>query len=77
MRKILAAIGFALVTSALFAQPENNIYLLVRADDIGSFHSANVACIESYKNGIARSVELMAPCAWFGRTIISHPIVQS
>lgn len=48
-----------------FAFAQNEISLLVRADDIGSFHAANLGCIESYQNGIARSVELMAPCAWF------------
>jgi len=49
----------------VFAQNENQIYLLIRTDDIGSFHAANLACIETYQNGIAQSVELMAPCAWF------------
>jgi chitin disaccharide deacetylase len=41
------------------------IQLLIRADDIGSSHAANRACIEVYKNGIARSVEVMVNCAWF------------
>ena len=49
----------------VFAQNEDQIYLLIRTDDIGSFHAANLACIETYQNGIAQSVELMAPCAWF------------
>ncbi|NKB66148.1 MAG: ChbG/HpnK family deacetylase [Candidatus Latescibacteria bacterium] len=40
-------------------------YLLVRADDIGMAQSVNQACIQVYQNGIARSVELMAPCPWF------------
>lgn len=52
------------ITSSVLAQ-NNEIKLLVRADDIGSFHAANVACIESYQNGIARSVEIMPPCSWF------------
>ncbi|WP_073168403.1 polysaccharide deacetylase family protein [Tangfeifania diversioriginum] len=51
------------------AQNDNTIYLLVRADDIGSFHAANVGCIESYQNGIARSVELMPVCAWFPEAV--------
>ena len=51
------------------AQNENTIFLLVRADDIGSFHAANVGCIESYQNGIARSVELMPTCAWFPEAV--------
>ncbi len=45
----------------------SKIQLLVRADDIGSSHSANVACIESYKHGVVRSVELMVPCPWCGK----------
>ncbi len=47
------------------ASPDDGIFLIVRADDIGSSHAANIACIESYRNGIARSVEVMVPCAWF------------
>lgn len=41
------------------------IELIIRGDDIGSFHAANLGCIESYKNGIMTSVELMPPCPWF------------
>ncbi|MFC2124165.1 polysaccharide deacetylase family protein [Bacteroidota bacterium] len=44
---------------------DNEIRLIVRADDIGSSHTANVACIDVYKDGIARSVEIMVPCPWF------------
>lgn len=43
----------------------DNPKLIVRIDDMGSFHSANRACIDSYKNGIATTVELMVPCPWF------------
>lgn len=35
------------------------IRLIVRADDIGSSHAANLACIKSYREGIVRSVEVM------------------
>lgn len=63
MKKIVLVL---LCAAALFAaSPEDGIYLIVRADDIGSSHAANLACIESYQNGIARSVEVMVPCAWF------------
>ena len=41
------------------------IYLLVRADDIGSSQAANGACTAVFAHGIARSVEIMATCAWF------------
>jgi len=46
-------------------QGDGAIKLIVRADDIGSAHAANLACIQSYREGIARSVEVMAPCPWF------------
>lgn len=39
--------------------------LLVRIDDMGFSHAVNVACIESYKEGIARSVEVIVPGPWF------------
>lgn len=45
------------------------IYLLVRADDIGSSHAANRACMDVFAKGICRSVELMAPCAWFPEAV--------
>ena len=66
--RLLFSVVLLLLSNLLFSQ-KDEIYLLVRADDIGSFHSANVACIESYQNGIARSVELMAPCAWFPEAV--------
>lgn len=59
---------FLTLSKILIAQ-NNEIQLLVRADDIGSFHAANVGCIESYQNGIARSVELMPVCAWFPEAV--------
>jgi len=38
--------------------------LLVRADDAGSSWSSNVGCLRACTEGIARSVEVMMPCAW-------------
>ena len=69
MQKVILFILTVMSTFFLSGQNENTIYLLVRADDIGSFHAANVGCIESYQNGIARSVELMPPCAWFPEAV--------
>jgi predicted glycoside hydrolase/deacetylase ChbG (UPF0249 family) len=47
------------------AAPDKGVNLIIRADDIGSCHAANVACIRSYKEGIVTSVEVMVPCSWF------------
>lgn len=46
-----------------------SITLLVRADDIGFSHAANLACMDVYHRGICRSVELMAPCPWFPEAV--------
>lgn len=48
-----------------FAQKSDEIRLIVRSDDIGFCHAANVACMEVYTNGISRSVEIMATTPWF------------
>ena len=51
------------------AAPDGSIRLIVRGDDIGSSHAANVACIRSYAEGIMTSVEIMAPCGWFPEAV--------
>jgi hypothetical protein len=54
----------------LMGQRENNpVKLIVRGDDMASFHAANVACIESYRNGVMTSVEIMVPCPWFPEAV--------
>ncbi|MBN2137303.1 MAG: polysaccharide deacetylase family protein [Sedimentisphaerales bacterium] len=63
---ILSAVGDDDADSAPGA---GKIRLLVRADDIGSSHAANVACIKSCREGIARSVEVMVPCPWFNEAV--------
>ena len=65
MRKLLSLIVFMSIFYGVSAQKSEEIRLLVRGDDIGSFASANQACIDACLNGIVRSLELMVPCAWF------------
>jgi chitin disaccharide deacetylase len=65
MTIVLTCFGIA----TLFSQESNKIRLLVRADDIGSSHAANRACIDSYTHGIARSVEVMVNCSWFPEAV--------
>ncbi len=48
---------------------QDEIRLIVRGDDIGSTHAANLGCIQSYREGIMRSVEIMVPCAWFPEAV--------
>ncbi|MHC4440757.1 MAG: ChbG/HpnK family deacetylase, partial [Planctomycetota bacterium] len=65
-------LSFNLTINGLNAQnaaQNKGINLIVRGDDIGSCHAANVACIRSYKEGIMTSVELMVPCSWFPEAV--------
>jgi len=48
---------------------EADVRLVVRADDMGSSHAANVACIQAHREGIARTVEVMVPCPWFNEAV--------
>ena len=45
------------------------IRLLVRADDMGSCHAANEACIQCFRKGIVRSVEVMVPGPWYAEAV--------
>jgi chitin disaccharide deacetylase len=45
------------------------IRLIVRGDDIGSTHAANLGCIRSYREGIMRTTEIMVPCPWFPEAV--------
>jgi predicted glycoside hydrolase/deacetylase ChbG (UPF0249 family) len=38
--------------------------IIINCDDIGSSHSANVACEAALRHGIATSATLMVPCPW-------------
>ena len=41
------------------------VRLIMRADDMGFSHAANVACIKGYQQGVITSVEVIAPGPWF------------
>lgn len=56
-----------LFCTGLFAQQP--IRLIIRADDMGVTHATNLGCMEVYKNGIATSVEIMAPTPWFTEAV--------
>jgi CubicO group peptidase (beta-lactamase class C family)/predicted glycoside hydrolase/deacetylase ChbG (UPF0249 family) len=48
---------------------QQNPRLIVRADDMGAFHSANTASVECYQNGIVTSIELMVVTPWFPEAV--------
>ena len=65
-----AAVFFMTAINYSAEAQEGEIRLLVRGDDIGSSHAANIACIRSYEEGIMRSVEVMVPCPWFKEAVV-------
>ena len=69
MKRTFGLLLLLLLSLHAFPQANSGINLLVRGDDIGSSHTANLACIESYRNGIVRSVELMVPGPWFPEAV--------
>lgn len=64
MKKLLCCSLVAFFALTAFGQNDGAM-LIVRADDMGSFRSANIACMESYKDGVITSVEVMAVAPWF------------
>jgi chitin disaccharide deacetylase len=66
-QNLILIIALILIGSSMVQAQD--IRLLIRGDDIGSSHAANVGCIESYQKGIVRSVELMVPCAWYPEAV--------
>ena len=56
---------FSVIVHAQTAPPR----LIVRGDDMGFSHSANLALIQSYKNGIEKSIEVLVPSPWFPEAV--------
>ena len=80
MNKLLWIFSLVIVTTVSAQQPittsviplnrnSDHPKLIVRADDMGSSHSANVAIRRSYKEGIVSSVEVMAVTPWFPEAV--------
>lgn len=68
MKTLVSIFSLLMLLQSLNAQ-DNPPRLIIRGDDIGSSHAANLGCIESYQKGIMKSVELMVPCAWFPEAV--------
>ncbi len=65
-REMIAATGASLM-GGLTRRPERIVppRLIVRADDMGCAHSVNEAIVRCVTEGIATSVEVIAPAPWF------------
>ena len=60
--------------------PSDEIWLIVRGDDIGLAHGANAGFIKSREDGILSSAELMVPTPWFNegvKILNNHPNLEA
>lgn len=69
MNKTTLISGIVILLLSLNLHAQDGARLIVRGDDIGSTHAANLGCIQSYKEGIMHSVEIMVPCPWFPEAV--------
>lgn len=64
-KKYISIQFISLISLFAFAQQPSGPRLIVRGDDMGSSRSANLASIETFRNGIETSIELMVVTPWF------------
>jgi predicted glycoside hydrolase/deacetylase ChbG (UPF0249 family) len=69
MKKLVFITGLALLLAGFSVTAQEGPRLLIRGDDIGSTHAANLGCIQAYEEGIMQSVEIMVPCPWFPEAV--------
>ena len=55
--------------AVLIKKVSNPAKLVVRGDDMGFSHSANEALINSYRDGIETSIEVIVPSPWFPEAV--------
>lgn len=67
--KLIFTTALFAVSTLLSAQNTEGPSLIVRADDMGAFHSTNMACIDACLNGVVGSVEVMPVAAWFPEAV--------
>jgi len=68
MRTVLLISALFIYYTACYAQ-QKPARLIVRGDDMGYAHAGNEAIIACYKDGIERSVEIIAPSPWFPEAV--------
>jgi predicted glycoside hydrolase/deacetylase ChbG (UPF0249 family) len=80
LKRSLGALGAVSVLPMLRASESSpRARLIVRGDDMGCSHSANVAAIKAYTEGIETTIEVIAPGPWFpeaARLLAEHPGVD-
>jgi CubicO group peptidase (beta-lactamase class C family)/predicted glycoside hydrolase/deacetylase ChbG (UPF0249 family) len=68
LKKLLGSFLLCAASASLSGQ-EANPRLIVRADDMGAFHSVNEAFIKTYTDGIVTSAEVMVVTPWFPEAV--------
>jgi len=58
-----------LMTGCCASACAQQVEIIFRGDDMGFSHSANLACIDAYQDGIVRSVEVIVPGPWFEESV--------
>ena len=66
MKTIKTLIAAALISITAAAQAQE---LVIRIDDMGALHSVNVASVDTYQNGIAKSAEVLVVGSWFPEAV--------
>lgn len=68
---IILTILLSFSTASLSAQttPPQKTRLIIRVDDMGCSHATNTGIRESFRDGIATSVEVMVPTPWFPEAV--------
>jgi predicted glycoside hydrolase/deacetylase ChbG (UPF0249 family) len=69
MKKLSTLLGISILLFSAACLAQDAPRLIIRGDDIGSTHGANLGCIQAYKEGIMRSTEIMVPCPWFPEAV--------
>lgn len=68
-QSILFLFTFFIVSINTVFCADDEIVLIVRADDMGAAHGINVSSIQVCEEGIARTVEVMVPTPWYPEAV--------
>ena len=69
MKKTTLLIWALLLTVRLATAQSNPPRLIIRGDDMGYSHAGNEAILKCYKEGIEKSIEVLAPSPWFPEAV--------
>lgn len=67
--KLVSCLWFFVLMGLPGFSQNQQIRLIVRGDDMGYTHSGNLALIQSYKQGIEKSIEVIVPSPWFPEAV--------